>query len=89
MGIDFQNISLRLRKTTYLSILTNFWAPQKRICPLKLNMNFVKIKKSVLKNKGEKAKRKQKGVKMYGIKSGRCRIKFRTTYIELFQVGLC
>lgn len=42
-------------------------------------MNFVESKIRVLKNKGEKAKGEQEGVKMYGIKSGRGRIKFRTT----------
>lgn len=79
MGVVFQNILLWLRKTTYLSISTNFWVPKKRICPLKLNMNSVEIKIRVLKNNGEKAKRNQKAVKMYGKESGRGRIKFRTT----------
>lgn len=60
MAIDFQNILLWLRKTKYLSILTDFWAPQKRICPLKLDMNVVDIKIRVVKNKGETAQRKHK-----------------------------
>lgn len=39
-------------------------------------MNVVEIKIRVLKNKGGKANRKQKGVKMYGIKSGMGELSF-------------
>lgn len=39
-------------------------------------MNLVEIKVRVLKNKGEEGKRKQKGVKMYGIKSGMGELSF-------------